>query len=75
MDDEAVDLALGFLADISVNTSVSWRCWRRTMAKKRKKTDFSEQDARQRQLREYLARKEEERRQRVEREAAERKAG
>ena len=45
------------------------------MAKKRKKTDFTEQDARQRQFREYLARKEEERRQRVEREATERKAG
>jgi hypothetical protein len=40
------------------------------MAKKRKKTDFSEQDARQRQFREYLARKEEERRQRADRETA-----
>jgi len=45
------------------------------MAKKRKKTDFTEQRARQEQLRAYLARKEEERRQRVERETAERKAG
>ena len=42
------------------------------MAKKRKKTDFSEQDARQRQFREYLARKEEERQQR-ERDALEQK--
>lgn len=43
------------------------------MAKKRKKTDFSEQDARREQLRAYLARKDEERRQRVEREATEEK--
>lgn len=42
------------------------------MAKKRKKTDFTEQDARQRQFRAYLARKEQERQQR-EREAAEQK--
>lgn len=42
------------------------------MAKKRKKTDFSEQDARQRQFREYLARKEE-MKQRRERETAEQK--
>ena len=42
------------------------------MAKKRTKTDFSEQDERQRQFRAYLARKEEERKQR-EREAAEQK--
>lgn len=40
------------------------------MDKKRKKTDFTEQHERQRQLRAYLARKEEERQQR-EREAAE----
>ena len=43
------------------------------MAKKRKKTDFSEQDARREQLRAYLARTDEERRQRVEREATEEK--
>lgn len=43
------------------------------MGKKRKKTDFTEQHERQRQLREYLARKEEELRQRREREAAEQK--
>ena len=34
------------------------------MAKRRKKTDFTEQDERQRQFRVYLARKEEELRQR-----------
>ena len=45
------------------------------MAKKRKKTDFTEQDARQRQFRAYLARKEEELRQRQAREAAEPKRG
>jgi hypothetical protein len=43
------------------------------MAKKRKKTDFTEQHERQRQFREYLARKEEELRQRREREASEQK--
>lgn len=41
------------------------------MAKKRKKTDFTEQHERQRQFRAYLARKEEELRQQREREAAE----
>jgi len=43
------------------------------MAKKRKKTDFSEQDARQLQFRAYLARKKAERQQQREREAAEQK--
>jgi len=43
------------------------------MAKKRKKTDFTEQDERVRQARAYIARKEEELRQRREREIAERK--
>ena len=43
------------------------------MAKKRKKTDFTEQDARQRQFRAYLARKEEELRQERARAAAEQK--
>ena len=43
------------------------------MAKKRTKTDFTEQDARQAQFRAYLARKEREK-QRREREAAERKS-
>lgn len=43
------------------------------MAKKRKKTDFTEQRERVRQAREYIARKEEEIRQRREAEAAERK--
>lgn len=41
-----------------------------TMAKKRKKTDFSEQEERVRQARAYIARKEEEMRQQREREAA-----
>lgn len=45
------------------------------MAKKRKKTDFTEQDARQRQFRAYLARKEEELRQRQERAATDLKRG
>ena len=40
------------------------------MAKKRKKTDFTEQDERVRQARAYIARKEEELRQRRAREAA-----
>jgi len=40
------------------------------MAKKRKKTAFTEQDERGRQARAYIARKEEELRQRREREAA-----
>lgn len=40
------------------------------MAKKRKKTDFTEQDEWVRQARAYIARKEEELRQRREREAA-----
>jgi hypothetical protein len=44
------------------------------MAKKRKKTDFTEQIERQRQFRAYLARKEEERQQRA-RDAAEPKRG
>ena len=44
------------------------------MAKKRKKTDFTEQIARQRQFRAYLARKEEELRQKRAREAAEAKS-
>ena len=44
------------------------------MAKRRKKTDFTEQDERQRQLRAYLARKEEQKQQRS-REAAEQKPG
>ncbi len=43
------------------------------MAKRRTKTDFTEQIERQKQFRAYLARKKEERRQRVEREAAEEK--
>jgi ribosomal protein L35 len=43
------------------------------MAKKRTKTDFSEQLERQKQFRAYLARKEEEMRQRKERETAEQK--
>ena len=43
------------------------------MAKKRKKTDFTEQDERVRQARAYVARKEEELRQRREREAVEQK--
>jgi hypothetical protein len=73
VDDEAVDLSAS--SPISPSTrSGSWHSWRRTMAKKRKKTDFSEQDARQRQFREYLARREEER-QRREREAVEQKRG
>ena len=42
------------------------------MAKKRTKTDFSEQDERVRQVRAYIARKDEERKRR-EREAAEQK--
>jgi hypothetical protein len=42
--------------------------------KKRTKTDFTEQDERQRQFREYLARKEEARKQQRER-ADERKTG
>lgn len=45
------------------------------MARKRTKTDFTEQHERRQQLRAYLARKEEELRQRREREAAEQKAG
>ena len=43
------------------------------MAKKRKKTDFTEVREHVRQAREYVARKEEELRQRREREAAEAK--
>jgi hypothetical protein len=43
------------------------------MAKKRKKTDFTEQRERVRQARAYIARKEEEIRLRREREAAEQK--
>jgi len=43
------------------------------MAKKRKKTDFTEQDARIRQWRAYQARKEEELRQERARETAEQK--
>ena len=43
------------------------------MAKKQKKTDFTEQDARVRQARAYIARKEKERRLRLERETAEQK--
>ena len=45
------------------------------MAKKRKKTDFGDLDERVKRARAYIARREEERRQRLEREAAERKAG
>ena len=43
------------------------------MAKKRKKTDFTEQHERVRQARAYIARQEEELRQRREHEAAEQK--
>ena len=43
------------------------------MGKKRKKTDFTEQHERQRQFRDYLARKEEELRLRRERETDEHK--
>ena len=43
------------------------------MAKKRKKTDFTEQEERVKQARAYIARKEEELRQRREREIAEQK--
>lgn len=43
------------------------------MAKKRKKTDFTEQEERVKQARAYIARKEEELRQRREREIAEEK--
>jgi hypothetical protein len=45
------------------------------MAKKRQKTDFTEQIERQRQFRAYLARKEEELRQAKVRAAAEQKRG
>ena len=44
------------------------------MAKKRKKTDFTEVREHVRQAREYVARKEEERRQRREREAGQPKS-
>ena len=43
------------------------------MAKKRKKTDFTEQHERVRQAREYIARKEAEIKERRQREAAEQK--
>ena len=44
------------------------------MAKRRKKTDFTEQHERQRQFRAYLARKEEELRERRAREASQPKS-
>jgi len=49
--------------------------WRTMAKKKRTKTDFTEQDARQRQFREYLARKEEARKQQQARADDQQKAG
>ena len=56
-----MNIALGLLADIAVNTErIATLLEENDGEEERKKTDFTEQDERIRQARAYIARKEEE---------------
>jgi hypothetical protein len=69
-DRELVESHLMLLADIAANTARSRSSSRRTMGKRRKKTDFTEQRERIREVRELVERS---RKLREQREAEERK--